>query len=86
LNPALYINVHVAASLLNMSYTLGASPPPAVFANPNAYLFLTDQVTYTTLTGLNRVLSFPIENTDVIQGAPHHNLQPSPYLYSSPVL
>ena len=70
LNPALYVNIHVASSLLNMTYTQGYSPPPYVLADPNAYIPLTDQVTYTHGAGLNAVLSFPIQNTDVIQGAP----------------
>ena len=68
LNPTLNINIHVAASLLNMTYTQGYAPPPYVLANPNAYIPLTDQVTYTYGAGLNTFLSFPIQNTDVIQG------------------
>ncbi len=74
LNPALYINIHVASNLINMTYTQGYTPPPSIIANPNAYIPLTDQVTYTYLTSLSAVLSFPIQNTDVIQGAPQISL------------
>ena len=68
LNPALYVNIHVNSSLINMTYTQGYTPPPSIIANPNAYIPLTDQVTYTYVTSLSAVLSFPIQNTDVIQG------------------
>ncbi|CAL5227659.1 g10665 [Coccomyxa viridis] len=68
LSPALYINIHVASSLINLTYTQGYTPPPSIIANPNAYIPLQDQVTYTYVTSLSAVLSFPIQNTDVIQG------------------
>lgn len=76
LNPTLSINIHVASSLLNMTYTQGYTPPPYVIANPNAYIPLTDQVTYTYGAGLSAVLSFPIQNLDLIQGTSPHNLPP----------
>ena len=69
MNPALAVNIHVARSLLNMTYTQGYTPPPYVLANPNAYIPLTTQFTYVYGAGLNRVLSFPIKNTDTIEGA-----------------
>ena len=75
LSPALYINIHVASSLINMTYTQGYTPPPSIIANPNAYIPLQDQVTYTYVTSLSAVLSFPIQNTDVIQGAPPDSTQ-----------
>ena len=68
LNPALFINIYVARSLINMTYTMGYSPPPSIIANPNAYTVNAQAATYVETSGLNRVFSLPITNTDIIQG------------------
>ena len=68
LNPALFINIYVARSLINMPYTMGYSPPPSIIANPNAYIVDVQNATYVETSGLNRVFSLPITNTDIIQG------------------
>jgi hypothetical protein len=68
LHPALFINIYVPGSLINMTYTMGYSPPPSIIANANAYIVDAQNATYVETSGLNRVFSLPITNTDIIQG------------------
>ncbi len=62
------LTVSIDVSLLNISYTLGYTPPPSNAANPQKFIPLLSYQVW-TFNSLSGVLTFPVLNNDTVQGA-----------------
>ena len=63
------VSITFDASLLNMSYTVGYTPPPSRLATPSKFV---PSLTHTTwgFNALSGNITFTITNTDATFGAP----------------
>lgn len=62
------VTVNIDVSLLNISYTLGYTPPPSNAANSQNFIPLLSYQVW-TFNSLSGVLTFPVLNDDNVQGA-----------------
>lgn len=62
------VMVNIDVSLLNITYTIGYTPPPSSAADPQKFIPLLSYQAW-TFSSLSGALSFPVLNNDTVQGA-----------------